>query len=444
MSKPIQPGRAVIVGASVAGLFAGRVLADHFDEVLLVDKEPLDQGPTPRQAVPQGNHIHGILTPTFHNLQRFLPGLIDDLIRNGAHVFDGGSNWRFHVYGHFLMNGETDQTMIGSTRPFFEDRLRRMVSAISNIEIRTEHRFKNWVTSKDQGRIEGVVASTADGDVELSAELLVDARGRGSTISRELQEIGYEAPVEDRVGVDIGYTTRLYKAPEVLPEWNLLILNPSVPESWIGGVIEKVENDEFIVTQFGYFGDHAPADDDGFLARARALAAPDIAEFLEFAEPVTDFHTFGTKQCKITRFEKLKAFPERLLVIGDAVCNLNPIYGQGVTKAAKEAEHLFDTLSVHLAQADSLDGFADTFRRGLPGAGAEWAWQLTSGADLGYPQTTGKREPIGPLMGWYMKRLFLKSANNLDARRRLFDTLMLVKSPAHLFKPGMIRHALGF
>ena len=198
------------------------------------------------------------------------------------------------------------------------------------------------------------------------------------------------------------------------------------------------------MTQFGYFGDHAPANDDGFLAHARALAVPDIAEFLELGEPLTDFHTFGTKQCKMVRFEKLQSFPERLLVIGDAVCSLNPIYGQGVTKAANEAGHLCDALSIHLERVDSLDGFSDEFRRSLPGAGAEWAWRLTSGADLGYPQTTGKRVPIGPFMGWYMKRLFLRSATSLHARMRLFDTLMLVKSPAHLFKPGMIRHALGF
>jgi 2-polyprenyl-6-methoxyphenol hydroxylase-like FAD-dependent oxidoreductase len=444
MSKPTQTGRAVIVGASVAGLFAGRVLADHFDEVLLVDKETLDQGPTPRKAVPQGNHIHGILTPTFHNLERFLPELIDDLIRNGAHIFDGGKDWKFHVHGNFLTKGETGQTLIGSTRPFFEDRLRRMVTGISNIEIRTEHRFKNWVTGKDQSRVEGVVFGTAAGEVELSAELLVDARGRGSTLSKELQELGYEAPVEELVGVDLGYTTRLYKASNFSQDWNLLILNPSAPESWIGGLIEKVENEQFIVTQFGYFGDHAPANDDGFLERAKSLAVSDIADFLEIAEPVTDFHTFGTKQCKMIRFEKLQAFPERLLVIGDAVCNLNPIYGQGLTKAAREAGHLWDSLSVHLEQADSLDGFSDKFRRSLPGAGAEWAWQLTSGADLGYPQTTGKRQPIGPFMGWYMKRLFMRSAKSLDARKRLFDTLMLVNPPEHLFKPGMIGHALGF
>ncbi len=439
-----KQGRAVVIGASVAGLFAGRVLADYFDEVILVDKEGLDGGATPRKAVPQGNHIHGILTPTYHVLQRYLPDLIDELIDNGAHVFDGGRDWRFHVYGNVLTQGETGQTLIGSTRPFFEHHLRRCVSAVQNIEIRAGHRFGNWLTGAGNKGIEGVVVENGAGTVELAADLLVDARGRASTLSKELVDFGFDAPEEELVGVDLGYTSRMYRAADFSPDWNLLILNPSAPEKWIGGLIEKVENEQFIVTQFGYFGDHAPADDDGFLQRARTLDIPDIAEFLEVAEPVSDFQRFGTKQTSMRRFDKLDAFPERLLVIGDAVCNLNPIYGQGMTKAAREADHLWNALSGHLAQNESMDGFADSFRRSLPGAGAAWAWQLTSGADLGYPQTTGKRQPIGPFMGWYMKRLFMRSASSLDARERLFDALMLVKAPENLFKPGMILHALGF
>jgi 2-polyprenyl-6-methoxyphenol hydroxylase-like FAD-dependent oxidoreductase len=377
-------------------------------------------------------------------LGRFLPELIDDLVRNGAHMFDGGKDWRFNIHGNFLTAGETGQTLIGSTRPFFEDRLRRAVTRIPNVQIKSGHRLRNWISTNDRSRIDGAEVDTDDGCIELTAGLVVDARGRGSTLPKELQQLGYDKPIEEVVGVNLGYTSRLYKAPDFAPEWNLLILNPSAPESWIGGLIEKVEDQLFIVTQFGYFGDHAPADSDGFLERAKALETQDIAEFLTIAEPVSDFKIFGTKECKMIRYEKLPAFPERLIVIGDAVCNLNPIYGQGMTKAAREAEHIWDSLAAHLEQNESLDGFSDKLRRSLPGAGAEWAWQLTSGADLGYPQTTGKRQAIGPFMGWYMKRLFLSSAHSLDARKRLFDTLMLVNSPENLFKPGMIRHALGF
>jgi 2-polyprenyl-6-methoxyphenol hydroxylase-like FAD-dependent oxidoreductase len=143
------------------------------------------------------------------------------------------------------------------------------------------------------------------------------------------------------------------------------------------------------------------------------------------------------------RFENLDACPERLLVIGDAVCSLNPIYGQGMTKAALEAEHLSDRLTEHLAQSETLDGFAQSFRKSLPNAGAEWAWQLTTGPDLSYRQTTGERKPGGNLMGLYMKRLFERSQRTVDARRRLFDSLMLAKPPTHLFRPRMIGYALG-
>lgn len=443
MSIPARQGRAVVAGASIAGLFAGRVLADHFKEVILLDKESLDGGPEPRKAVPQGNHIHAILPPTHRIIRRFLPELLDDLLDGGAHMFDGGQDWKFYIYGNFLAHGETGQTMIGSTRPFFEDRLRRRVAAIPNLDIRTEHRFKHWITDSENQRIDGVVASNADGDVELIADLTIDARGRASTILRELKDLGYEAPTEELVGVDLGYTSRLFKKAGPPPDWNLLITNPSIPDTWIGGLIERVEGDRYIITQFGYFGDHAPADDAGFLERARSLPVSEYAEFIEAAELVGDFQSFGTRECRMRRFENLQDFPQRLLVIGDAVCNLNPIYGQGMTKAAREGEFLSDSLSKHLTETESLDGFAQSFRKSLPGAGGEWSWQLTTGADLGYPQTTGERKPGGALMGLYMKRLFMRSAKTLDTRKRLTDTLMLTNPPDHLFKPKMIRYVLG-
>ncbi len=146
MSIPAQQSRVVVVGASIAGLFAGRVLSDHFDEVILLDKEGLDGGSTPRKAVPQGNHIHAILPPTYRVIQRFMPQLVDELVDGGANIIDGGREWKFHVYGNFMAMGETGQTLIGSTRPYFEDCLRRNVSTLPNLEIKTAHRFRNWIT----------------------------------------------------------------------------------------------------------------------------------------------------------------------------------------------------------------------------------------------------------------------------------------------------------
>lgn len=439
-----RQGRAIVLGASISGLLAGRVLSDFFEEVILLDKEALDSGKEPRKAVPQGNHIHAILTPAVKIIQRFLPKLIDELTVGGAHVFDGGKDWRFHVHGNFLANGETGQPLIGSTRPFFEDRLRRGVGDIDNIKICPKHSFLSWIPGTDNNYVKGVLVRNLEGEVELKADLIVDARGRASTLSKDLQKLGYEPPLEETIEIGMEYTSRLYRANNFKPEWNFLIINPSSPHSWTGGLTQKVENDMWMVTQFGYFGEKIPADDEGFLKRAHSLEVPDLANLLEIAEPVSGFQQFGTRQCSMLRYEKLNSFPDRLLVMGDAVCSLNPIYGQGMTKAAREAVHLWDSLSSHLKKNDSLDGFADKFRKSLPFAGAEWAWQLTTGNDLTYSQTKGHRRFGGAFMGWYMKRLFLCSAKNLDTRMRLFNVLMLVNPPSHLMKPGMIRHALGW
>lgn len=438
-----RQGHAIVVGASVAGLFAGRILADYFDRVTLIDKEPLNGGATPRKAVPQGNHVHGILPPTYDVLKRFLPQVIDDLLADGARLFDGGSDFRFFVMGNWLTQGETGQTLIASTRPLFEHHLRRNVAAFQNIEILCEHRFKQWLSDEDGKRITGVEVESANGEQHLGADLVVDARGRASTLPDELAALGSEPTPEERVGIDLGYTSRLFRAPGFDDGWGFLIINPEVPTGFRGGVAERVENDLWMITLFGYFDDHAPATEEGFLAFARSLAKPDIADFVEGAEPASDFRRYGTPVCTMRRFEQLDAFPERLLAVGDTVCNLNPTYGQGMTKAAREADFLGRLLKDHLFGSGSLDGFSEVFRKGLPNAGAEWAWQLTTGADFAFPQTTGERPKGSGFMGWYMSRLFTRAAKDLDTRKRVFDVTMLIESPDALMRPRMVLHALG-
>ena len=435
--------RAIVVGASISGLLTGSVLKKYFDEVILIDKEELNAGPNPRKAVPQGNHTHAILTPTIKMLKKYLPEVMENLRAAGAQLADAGENWRFHVHGNYLSNGKAGQALIGSTRPFFEHHVRQTVADMPGLEILTATTFKSWLTTADGKGVSGIVVDDRQGERELTADLFVDARGQASGICSELATLGYDRPPEEEVQVDLGYTSRLYRHDQYKADWSLLTIYPSPPRSWSGGLIEKVENDKWIVTQFGYFGDHAPADEKGFMQHAQNLDVPLVAEFLEKGSPISDFETFGTRICRMRRFEKLASFPDRLLVVGDAVCSLNPIYGQGMTKAAKEADHLGDSLESHYASNNSIRGFSDSYRRSLPGVGAEWAWQLTSGADLSYPQAKGKRPFGNDLMAWYIKRLFIASFRNYGARKRLFDVLMLEKSPATAFSPRMIAYAIG-
>lgn len=432
-----------MVGASVSGLLIGRVLADYFDEVLLIDKESLDRGVEPRKAVPQGNHIHGILTPMVTALKWLLPGFVDDLVAAGANVFDSGAGTRFHIFGTQLRNGHTDQPLIGCTRPFFEHHLRQRVESLPNVQIRAGQRFERWVTSDDQARVVGLEMTGAAGTDKLAADLVVDARGRASALQKELSALGFDAARQEVIGIDLGYTSRLFEAPGFSPAWDLLIVNQSPPDIWINAVVQKVEGDRYIGTQVGYFGDHAPADDAGYMEFANRLPVQEFADFLQIAKPVTNYQRFGTRDCRMTRYEELDRFPANLLVVGDAVCSLNPVYGQGMTKAANEAVELHQSLAEHLGRNSSLDGFTDGFRKHLPSVGAEWAWKMTTAADLQFEQTVGDRSRSGRFMSWYMKRLFLRATKNLHARKGIFDATMLVKPPQSLTTPRMVLHALG-
>ena len=439
----VRQKRAVVLGASVAGLLVGRVLADFFDEVVLIDKGNLDDAVAPRRSVPQGNHAHAILTPMFHILERFLPDLVDALVADGASVYDAGKRVRILFLGKPLTSGRTGQPIIGSTRPFFEHHLRRQVRAIDNIQIRSGYRFQSWLTDDLQCGISGISISDHASEVEIAADLVVDARGRGSSRATELTGLGFESPRIDRVQVDLGYTSRVYRAPGYEPQWNLLHMNAHAPDIWKGGMISRVENGMWVVTQFGYFGDHAPADDHGFARFAQSLDAPDIADFLAFAQPISSFRQFGIRDCRMLRIDQLARFPERLLAVGDTVCSLNPVYGQGMTKAAIEAARLWDELASHLGSTGTLDGFSDRFRRCLPEAAAKWAWKMTTGADMCFAQTGGHRRTEDTIMVQYAKRILLRAMEDLDARGRILDVTMLCSPPRCLLHPRMMLYALG-
>ena len=182
----------------------------------------------------------------------------------------------------------------------------------------------------------------------------------------------------------------------------------------------------------------------GFRAYAESLDEPDIGEFLALAEPVSEYKQYRIPKCHLHRFDRLKRFPDRLLVLGDAVCKLNPIYGQGMTKAAKEGFFLWELLSQVTENGSDLSGFSDQFRRKMGNVGAHWAWQLTSGSDLAYPQARGKRPLNLNFINWYISRLFARAETKLEVRKALMDAMGLVKPPESIMRPSLILRALGF
>lgn len=91
---------AIVVGASVAGLLTARVLSDLVDDVVVFERERLVDTPLPRGHVPQGRHLHLLLTAGLDLLVDWFPGIEDELERMGAVRFDGTSAWVYQAGGY--------------------------------------------------------------------------------------------------------------------------------------------------------------------------------------------------------------------------------------------------------------------------------------------------------------------------------------------------------
>ena len=211
LADPMVAGRAVVVGASIAGLFAARALSDFFKSVVVLDGDIFETGTNPRKAVPQGNHIHAILPPAYQALNELMPEVIDKLLGGGAHLFDGGRDIKWRHLGHWLTRGATGRTFIGATRPFFEHHLRQHVEALENVTILSGHRLLEWKIDSSRERVLGVVVKGPKEQLELDSELAVDARGSGSTLPKELVALGFDKPDTEVVEVDLTYTSCLFR-----------------------------------------------------------------------------------------------------------------------------------------------------------------------------------------------------------------------------------------
>lgn len=422
---------AVVLGGSIAGLLAARVLTDSFARVTIVERDVLScdsaNSSTQRRGVPHAGQVHALLPRGRMVLDALFPELGTALLAHGATTADPLDQVRFFVGGSQLAQAPSAQQGTFASRVFLEEHLRAAVRALPSVTI-VDGAIGSPVVDGD--RVAGVqLRPVGEGSARtVDVDVVVDATGRGSRTPAWLTSIGRTAPAEDRVTVDVDYVSGRFRLRPGALGTDVAILIAACPGFPRAGALMPAEGDEVIAGVAGTLGDRPPGDLPGLLSFAATLAFPDLRAALDGAELLGPLESAHFVANRWRRYDRLHDLPAGLFVVGDALCAFNPVYGQGMSVAALEAEALHRLLG-----RGSVPKPRTFFRAAARSIGP--AWNLAVGADLQDPRVEGRRTKAQAVLGAYVGRFQAAAARDAALASTFMDVSGLIASPAALLRP---------
>lgn len=418
----------VVVGGSMAGLLAARVLSSRSASVTVLERDRLSEEVGPRGHVPQGRHLHLLLAAGQDLLREWFPGIEDDLKARGAVPVDGHRAW-VHQGGAYRARGDWGRPVVCLTRPLLEHVVRQRVADLPGVTIESGVLVQQVAVSGR--RVTGVVVD----DVARSADLVVDCSGRSSRIAQVLASSGLLAPPVTRVGIDIGYSSFFMRRRADDLDGDFVVCIDS-PGSFRAASVLPVEADRWQVTLAGVHGDVPPTDAAGIRAFAQTLPSPTVGQLIERCERLSPVAAYRFPSSQRRHYERSALLPG-LVTLGDAASSFDPIDGQGMTAAALQAEAA-QTHGVLSPQLPTL--FHSKAARII-----ENPWRIAVGGDFAHPATTGPR-PLGTAqLNRYVRRVVQAAHVSLPVARTFNRVLQLSDPPMMLLRPDMVvrvaRHA---
>ncbi|MUL82014.1 MULTISPECIES: NAD(P)/FAD-dependent oxidoreductase [unclassified Mycolicibacterium] len=430
---------AVVLGAGIAGLIAATVLAEQYGSVTVVERDRLPDTPISRRGVPQGRHLHSLLSRGSQIMEELLPGFLADLADAGALVLDDADMHRIYSrMGPYTFNRTApaaDPAALVTylvSRPFLEFHLRQRVSALPNVTF-LDGRDVGELIARQPGWITGVRVTARDsGSSEtLRADLIVDATGRATRTPLLLEQLGYPRPPEKTFTADGIYHSQQVAIAEQdsFPERLILVLPEGKAQR--GGLV-ACENSTWTLTIAGRTADlaHTPRDFADMLTLAQDFIPPHIQPALDHAQPLTEVLTYRYPGGVWRRYDQMTRYPKGLLVLGDALCSLDPINGQGMTMATLHAM----TLRTQLRHANPIDpqAFYAALTAIIKPTWASNAHPPSNGADKA-PATVAQRT-----LGWARRKILESAADDMIVTEQLMRVANFVDPPKRLVEPGFL------
>lgn len=436
---------AVVVGASMGGMLAARVLADSYDAVTVVERDELPLDPANRRGVPQGRQVHVLLARCSQILDELFPGFLDELVACGVPTWDDGdlSKLDVSVAGHRLTrSGRVRQPMTNyyPSRPSLECQVRRRLRATPGVTILDGHDLVALASTPRHDRVTGVRVADRSHGFEgshgsgslLSADLVVDATGRGSRTPAFLESLGYGRPREDELVVSLAYASQPLHIPRGRLAEGLVVVSPE-PGRPTTMALVGYENDTWMLTVGSMMGRKPPSHFNEMCSFVEDFAPTDALAAVRAAERLGRVVHHRVPSNRWRRYDKMRRTPKGLLVTGDAICSFNPIYGQGMTVAALDAIALRDCLR---------RGDDDLPRRFFRATARKIAiaWQLAVGSDLTLPEVLGPRPLSMRMTNAYVERLLSAAETDPFVAERFLRVTGMIDPPTRLLDPSLVAH----
>ena len=410
--------RAIIVGGSLAGMLAARVLAAHFTQVIVLERDELGEIPAPRRMTPQSHHVHMLLKGGDNAINRLVPGFQAAIEQAGSVKVRSGLDFAGASELGFAPRWDSGIELHGQSRWLLEHCLReRVLTTTPNIELRTSVTVRGLDYDAANKRITGVVIHEAsNAESRLAGELVMDASGRGEAGMRWLSALGLPLPTVEEVTVDFGYSSAVLELdPTQERDWKGLALGNLPRVGARGAVILPIEGGRYMCALGGRAGDYPPEDEAGFVEFTKSLPNELMYETLSRAKFVSQVSRMIYPANRFRHYEQLDAMPIGLLPIGDALCSFNPTYGQGMSSAALQAEALFETMGARRTD----EGLSVLGARYLNAAvqAARMPWRQANYNDFFYPSTQGDRGMFSEEEMRYRMEVQIASTRDNEVRR---------------------------
>jgi 2-polyprenyl-6-methoxyphenol hydroxylase-like FAD-dependent oxidoreductase len=432
--------RAVVIGAGIGGLAAAGALAPYFEQVDILERDRLAATAGSRPGTPQDRHPHGLLTGGLRALDQIFPGFESGLAAGGAVPVRFARDVQFERPDvGALPKRDFGIMMLCATRPLIELVLRRQVEATANITLRPAVRVTGIVPTPDGAGVRGIRFANGSGCSQiLDADLVVDASGRGAPTLTLLDALGWDRPQMTEVGVDISYATVVVEIdPRATADWKLVLTLPDPPHGMFHAVMAPTEDGRWIIV----IADHSETGVrietwSDFLDASRLLTTSTLSNALRYARPPDGIRHYRFPVSTWKHFERLPRLPRGVLPVADSFCRFNPIHGQGMSSAAKQARLLQEVLRQAAAAPDPIAAVQAGFMAGVASV-LETPWMMSTSADLTFPQTRGERPENFAEARQFETALFRAAVADPVVHRAVMEVAHLLKPHQRLHEPDI-------